>query len=163
MNISSITGANSGLGAAGGPGSEELGKDAFMQLLVSQLQNQDPINPQSNEDFIAQLAQFSSLEQMENLNDSFVGMAVLQQSNALMSQLTEGSALIGQEVTYVDPTTQEQVTGSVTSVRIEDGIAVLNVGGVDVPLMNVVEITGGDGAGGDGDGSSDDGDSGDEE
>lgn len=124
-----------------------------MKLLVSQLQNQDPINPQSNEDFIAQLAQFSSLEQMENLNDSFLGLAVLQQSNALMSQLTEGSTLIGQEVVYTDPATGEAQTGVVDSIRIQNGIAVLNVGGVDVPLLNVIEVTGppeDPGSGGDG-------------
>jgi flagellar basal-body rod modification protein FlgD len=158
MDISALSSGLNGYGAEGASTGEELGKDAFMQLLVSQLQNQDPINPQSNEDFIAQLAQFSSLEQMENLNDNFLGLAVLQQSNALMSQLTEGSSLIGQNVTYIDPATQESISGSVTSVRIEEGIAVLNVGGQDVPLLNVVEITG---ASDSGDG--DDGDSGDEE
>lgn len=155
MDISAITGSNSDLSLTGGTGNEALGKDAFMELLVTQLQNQDPINPQTNEDFIAQLAQFSSLEQMENLNDSFQGLAVLQQSNALMSQLTEGSALIGQEVTYIDGASQEQVSGSVTSVRIDDGIAVLNVDGTDVPLMNVVEITG-DGSTAEGDNESED-------
>ncbi len=158
MDISALSSGLNGYGTEGVSTGEELGKDAFMQLLVSQLQNQDPINPQSNEHFIAQLAQFSSLEQMENLNDNFLGLAVLQQSNALMSQLTEGSSLIGQNVTYIDPATQESISGSVTSVRIEEGIAVLNVGGQDVPLLNVVEITG---ASDSGDG--DDGDSGDEE
>lgn len=143
MAISGIsTDSGSTLGSIGEPKSAALGKDAFMKLLVSQLQNQDPINPQSNEDFIAQLAQFSSLEQMNNLNDSFVGLAVLQQSNALMSQLTEGSTLIGQEITYSDPTSGGLSNGVVESIRIQDGIAVLNVGGLDVPLLQVVEITG---------------------
>jgi len=141
MDITSINSAL-GLGSGAASAGEELGKDAFMQLLVSQLQNQDPINPQTNEDFIAQLAQFSSLEQMENLNDSFLGLAVLQQSNALMSQLTEGSTLIGQNVTYLDPASGETVTGTVDSIRIEDGIAVLNIAGENVPLMNVIEVTG---------------------
>ena len=142
MDISGIAAGASGLGSNGAATSEELGKDAFMKLLVSQLQNQDPINPQSNEDFIAQLAQFSSLEQMENLNDSFIGQAVLNQSNALMSQLTAGSTLIGQEVVYSDPVSGESQAGVVDTVRIQDGIAVLNVDGVDVPLLNVLEITG---------------------
>jgi len=155
MNVTGIADGASYL-EGNGPTTDQLGKDAFMQLLVSQLQNQDPINPQSNEDFIAQLAQFSSLEQMEQLNDSFLGLAVLQQSNALMSQLTEGSALIGQSVTYADPVSGELTSGEVTSVRIEDGIAVLNVEGRDVPLMSVVEITG-EVATGDDAGSTDEG------
>ena len=52
-------------------GSSELGKEEFMKLLTTQMQYQDPLNPQSDQDFIAQLAQFSSLEQMQNLNSTF--------------------------------------------------------------------------------------------
>ena len=52
-------------------GSSELGKQEFMKLLTTQMQYQDPLNPQSDQDFIAQLAQFSSLEQMQNLNSTF--------------------------------------------------------------------------------------------
>jgi flagellar basal-body rod modification protein FlgD len=50
-------------------------KNAFMQLLVSQMKNQDPLSPQDNTQFIAQLAQFSSLEQMQQLNDNIIGLA----------------------------------------------------------------------------------------
>lgn len=119
-----------------------LDKGAFMKLLVSQLQNQDPFQPTDNQAFIAQLAEFSSLEQMEELNDNIVGLALLQQGNALMDQLTNSGALIGQSVSYVDPTTQESMSGVVSSVKIEDGLAVLMIDGKDVPLGNVTEITG---------------------
>lgn len=60
---SGTTTATNGYGA--------LGKDEFLQLLVTQMQYQDPLNPTSDTEFIAQMAQFSSLEQMQNLNNSF--------------------------------------------------------------------------------------------
>lgn len=49
----------------------DLDKDAFLRLLTTQLANQDPLNPMEDREFIAQLAQFSSLEQMQNLNKTF--------------------------------------------------------------------------------------------
>ena len=120
--------------------SNEMGKDAFMKLLVSQLKNQDPLDPGKAQDSVAQLAQFSSLEQMQELNDNIIGLAVLQQSNALLSQLTSSSALIGKQVEFVDPTDQSHQWGSVDSVRIEDGIATLQIGSQSIPLANVLTI-----------------------
>jgi len=118
----------------------QLGKDSFMRLLVNQLKNQDPLAPAANEEMLAQLAQFSSLEQMTELNDNIVGLAVLQQSNALMSQLTSSSSLIGQNVKYSDPATGGEQWGAVDSVKIQDGLAVLSIAGADVPLSNVLEV-----------------------
>ncbi|SES67491.1 flagellar basal-body rod modification protein FlgD [Natronincola peptidivorans] len=52
--------------------SNDLDKDAFLKLLTTQLSNQDPLNPMEDREFIAQMAQFSSLEQMQNMNDNLV-------------------------------------------------------------------------------------------
>ena len=52
------------------PPKQELGREAFLQLLVTQLQHQDPTAPQANGEFIAQLAQFSSLEQLTHMQES---------------------------------------------------------------------------------------------
>ncbi len=54
---------------------QELGKDEFLKLLVTQLQNQDPMNPVDNEQFIAQLATFSSLEQLISINKAVTKLA----------------------------------------------------------------------------------------
>ena len=56
-------------------GTDGLGRDAFLQLLVTQLQHQDPTQPQDDGQFIAQLAQFSSLEQLTNIDSTLKGMA----------------------------------------------------------------------------------------
>jgi len=119
----------------------QLDKASFMTLLVTQLKNQDPLSPTDNQAFIAQLAQFSSLEEMQKLNDNILGLAVLQQSNALMDQLTQASGLIGRDVKYVDPDTNTETSGTVGSVKLKDGTAVLSIGGKDIPLGNVTEVT----------------------
>ncbi len=76
------------------PKDNELGQDAFLQLLVTQLSNQDPLSPQDNGDFIAQLAQFSSVEGIQSLNTSVDDMATSLRSN----QALQASALVGRSV-----------------------------------------------------------------
>lgn len=142
MDISGIYSNDSPFSADVAQGGSELDKDAFMTLLVTQLKNQDPLEPTKNEEFVAQLANFSSLEQMELLNENVVSMVLLNQSNALMDQLTSSSALIGQNVSYTEPTLGTALSGTVSSVKVTDGAAVLNIDGRDVPLTSVTEVLG---------------------
>lgn len=75
--------------------SGELGQDSFLKLLVAQMQHQDPLNPQGNEEFIAQLAQFTSLEQLMGVNTALGDLyaATTSMNNASMTQL------LGRDVT----------------------------------------------------------------
>ncbi len=66
-------------------GSSDLDKEAFMTLLVTQFQYQDPLNPMEDKEFIAQLAQFSSLEQMMNLNESMVGLTTATKNQEMIN------------------------------------------------------------------------------
>lgn len=91
----------------------ELGKEDFLKLLVTQLEYQDPMNPVSNEEFIAQTAQFSSLEQMQNLNTSMTELMALERSS--------GNAAL---VSYIGETVE--VPG--TSVELGRSPAVMGVG-----------------------------------
>jgi flagellar basal-body rod modification protein FlgD len=127
---------------SGVQGQETLDKDAFTQLLVTQLQNQDPLSPQSNEELAAQLAQFSSLEQMELVNENLVSLAALDHDNALISQITSASNLVGHNVTYLDPATGQEVSGEVEYAKVQDGMVHLGVGGVDVPIALISEVLG---------------------
>jgi len=78
-------------------GSSELGQDSFLKLLVAQMQHQDPLNPQGNEEFIAQLAQFTSLEQLMGVNTALGDLyaATTSMNNASMTQL------LGRDVTAI--------------------------------------------------------------
>ena len=67
-----------------------MGSDAFLQLLVTKLKNQDPTNPQTDTDFIAQLAQFSSLEQLTSINKSVQDLSLI--VSTLMAERASGAA-----------------------------------------------------------------------
>ena len=75
-------------------GTDELGQKAFLQLMITQLENQDPLSPQENGDFIAQLAQFSSVESLDQLNTRFDGFA----QNFVANQALQASSLVGRSV-----------------------------------------------------------------
>ena len=93
-------------------GKKALGKDAFLQLLVTQLKNQNPLDPQDNSAFVAQLAQFSSLEGITTLNTSVNNIA----GSFNSSQALQASSLVGRSVivqagsAYVD--TSKSMTGT---------------------------------------------------
>ncbi|CAI8986897.1 flagellar basal-body rod modification protein FlgD [Pseudomonas sp. IT-P12] len=79
-------------------GKKALGKDAFLQLLVTQLKNQNPLEPQDNGEFVAQLAQFSSLEGITTLNDTVGGLATNLAGSLSSSQALQASSLVGRSV-----------------------------------------------------------------
>jgi len=96
-------------------GTSELGKDAFLQLLCAQMQYQDPLNPSSDTEFISQLASFSSLEQMQNLNNTF-------------SQ-AQAFTLIGQQVQVKADNSAGYVEGNVDYVTVSKGVSYFSING----------------------------------
>lgn len=90
-----------------------LGKDAFLQILITQLQNQDPTSPMDDREFIAQMAQFSSLEQMQNMTKAMENLLSSQQETQLMSYTN----FIGKEVKWHELT--EDLDGNNAPITIE--------------------------------------------
>lgn len=94
-----------------------LGKDDFLKLLVAELKYQDPMDPMKDRDFIAQMAQFSSLEQMQNLNNNFELMAQLN----LMTVSFNTVSIIGKKIVYEDDSGQT-CNGIVTGVNFSETV-----------------------------------------
>jgi len=112
-----------------------LDKDKFLQLLVTQIRNQNPLEPTSNEQFIQQLTSFSTLEATQNTNSGLETLIQLESINATMSQLSQATAFIGKQITYTDPDTGEPKNGVVDSVGIDQGAVIAKVGNKSVPLI----------------------------
>lgn len=110
----------------------KLGKDDFLRILTTQLSHQDPSSPLQDKDFIAQMATFSSLEQMTNLNTAFDKF-----SNRQMSQYASS---IGKEVSWTPEGSTTPVKGVVNGVSIQDGNYFYIVGTDKVPMEQVTEI-----------------------
>jgi|SRR5579884_54442 len=116
--ISPIAGA--GLqqpGASNALGGQQMGSAEFLQLLTTELRNQDPMQPVDDTQSVAQLAQFSALSATEELNSSFQAF----QSNFGVMQ---ASALIGKKVTVSTPDASgnsSNVTGTVSSIAVQNG------------------------------------------
>jgi flagellar basal-body rod modification protein FlgD len=85
---------------ANAQGSDVLGKNEFLKILTAQLANQDPTQPMDSNAFVAQLAQFSSLEQAQNTNDTLTQMLALQQSSSQTGNSSMAVASVGKEAVY---------------------------------------------------------------
>jgi flagellar basal-body rod modification protein FlgD len=109
-----------------------LGKDDFLKILTTQLSHQDPSAPLQDKDFIAQMATFSSLEQMTNLNKAFEKF-----SNNQMSQF---AATIGKEVSWTPDGATAPVSGVVSGISTQNGSYFYMVNDEKIPVENVTEI-----------------------
>ena len=106
-----------------------LDKDDFLMLLVTQMKYQDPLEPESNTEYVAQLAQFSSLEQMQNLNSTATN--------------TSAYTLVGKQVRIretSDTGAEREVQGMVEYVKMENGKPYVSVNGEMYSYDDIVEV-----------------------
>ena len=95
-NIASGTGGSSIFSANGG----SFGDDPFLEILVSQMQNQTPLEPVDNAAFMEQLSSYSSMKEQRELNQNMLELLNFQGLLAKIQGLSEGSALLGKEITF---------------------------------------------------------------
>lgn len=124
---------------------QTLGKDEFLKILITQLQNQDPMQPMQDRDFIAQMAQFSSVEQLMNIQT---------QLGSLHQALGMSSSMIGKEISWYgkekdtdfhvigdnDGGSTKLMTGIVESMIIREGKSYAKVGKYEVEMSTITEI-----------------------
>ncbi|UOQ93223.1 flagellar hook assembly protein FlgD [Halobacillus shinanisalinarum] len=126
----------------GGTESNTLGKDAFLKILMAQIQNQSPLDPMKDKEFIAQMTQFSSLEQMTNMSQAMQGFMTSQS----LPPVVKYSGMIGKEVTYPvhDGTgaATELATGVVKAVSQKEGETKLELqNGESVYVYDITKVS----------------------
>ena len=115
---------------------DALGKDAFLKLLIAELSNQDPLNPMEDREFISQMATFSSLEQMQNMNNTLTSMSEANKFNAVQ--------YIGKAVAFTSGEGEEatQKVAVVNHVWFDpDGSTILDTTEGEVPLEKVEGVS----------------------
>ena len=109
---------------------QELDKDVFMELMITQLQYQDPLNPMDNQEMLAQMAQFTALEQMKNVAD--------------VTQKQYAQQMIGDfvEYSYKDPETNQvqYLVGKVDYIKNQGSTVLLGVGGHEIAMDDIIKV-----------------------
>ncbi|MGO4347975.1 flagellar hook capping FlgD N-terminal domain-containing protein [Paenibacillus sp. MCAF9] len=121
--------------AANKKNTDTLGKDQFLSILVTQLRNQDPMQPLQDKEFIAQMAQFTSVEQLMNMSTEL---------SLIRQNIGSASSLIGKTIEwneYDDAGAIKTAKGVVDSIISKDGLLYARVGGAEIALDYVNSIS----------------------
>ncbi len=137
MDIAALT-HDSSQAVQTGSGSSTLDKDAFLNLIVTQMQNQNPLEPTSATDFMAQLTQMGTLEGVQNINQTLTNLF----GGTSPDAMARAAQLVGHRIEFVDPNSGEVLPGLVSSVsKDSNGEVVLDIGAsAPVRMSDVVRI-----------------------
>ena len=102
----------------------------FMTLLLTQMRNQDPLEPMKNEEFMSQLTQMNSLSALKSMDSNLKKMTT-------QSEITEATALIGKKVEV----SAKSISGVVTSVSLEDGSVMVQIGSEKIAISDITSVT----------------------
>lgn len=136
-------------------GSAAQQKIDFMTLLVTELQNQNPLEPMNHQQMAAQLAQFTQLELTENMTGSMDNMTKTMDSMSnsfqgamLIQQMEYAKSMLGKQITFHSAETGKELTGQVTKITFNNGLPMLHAKGVDAAgaakdyQVELVDVTG---------------------
>lgn len=133
-SVSSVTSASTTAAqTVSGLPQQSLNQQDFLNLLVAQLSAQDPMNPVSNTDFLAQMAQFSTLQQTQTMQQN---LAALQSGQAVL----QANDLLGRTV-QVQPAQGQPVSGAVSAVNFQAGTPSITVNGQSYALSQVLSVS----------------------
>jgi flagellar basal-body rod modification protein FlgD len=112
---------------------DTMGKEDFLKLLIVQLENQDPTSPLEDKEFISQMAQFSSLEQMTEMNKTL--------SNLIMNyKLSLASSLLGKEVEVLDRVKGDTISGVVSEITFGEEGPRITFNGISYSIDDVTKV-----------------------
>ncbi len=117
-----------------------MGKEDFLKLLICQLQQQDPMEPVSNTDFIAQMSQITSLETLQDLNKKMEQLIMLQQSAWERDEINFAANLLGRSVEAVNPEDGQVIKGDVLGFYQKQGIIYLELEEDVIPVYWVNKV-----------------------
>lgn len=119
-----------------GPGGKPIDKNQFLKLLSAQLKYQNPMDPMNDAQFVGQMAQFSTVEGIQQLNQSMAQISSLQG----LQGLTQAASLLGKTVTFDRPNSTTAGRGVVDAIRFDNGTVQLSVKGSWMSLSQVKGI-----------------------
>ena len=124
--------------------SSEISMENFLTLFVTQLQNQNPLDPTDNTEFMSQLAQFSTLEQEQQQTEYLSDISSIGSASLQLDQISLASAFIGKTIKYSDSSdssSSETLSGVVEGVKLEeDGTVSFIIDGESVSISNFIEV-----------------------
>lgn len=121
----------------------------FLNLMLQQLKNQDPTQPTDNTEWLSQLAQYSSLEQMTQMNTGLTNcmnyISAMYKDMSMNAEITQTLSMVGKEVTITIPDKNDsskttEITGKVTEANFKDGTGKVKVNGEYYSISNITSI-----------------------
>lgn len=121
--------------------SSEITMENFLTLFVTQLQNQNPLDPTDNTEFMSQLAQFSTLEQEQSQTKYLSNITSIETASLQLDQISMASTFVGKTIKYSSDDSGEELSGVVDGVKLEeDGTVSFVINGESVSISNFIEV-----------------------